>query len=858
MEKELDYATYRFTYFIIMSNKVNEDSWTAMFEDSYFNRFDSRLLETTSILELISYLPFDTRELMNSWITSANQYGKDYYYIRFIPEKYITDELLALAKNSPFGCIFLLKGVSFNSTSVATLINSSKMPIVSLDYSKTKDVLTLTHNNTKEVALQLIEGYIRAYERGLEGHNAVSSFNKAGNKTNLRSVKEASLKYITPLTRTLDRIRGLYSSTSQNIYLRVKNPTTIKNLKSREKEADKLLIKYTKQIIVEKFLLFMLGLLEEESFDEYHEAYLRLFTVSKMELNALLTDFSPGKFSEVTKKISKYFDKLSFKTDMVLCIPSINRQLLDRICESYGILSRDFIEQYGMVDKGNYYELLDAIMDGNTYYFGVEIEERLTGKILDYIKSVKAEDFKEEKKVVEINHAVYRIKLIRDHLNLLMRERTSEIEFLSQLYVLFALAQRIPYLRLRPIPFKDIYMKLESCYSVSLFDNVSDLNILFRTFSRQFADSLPKELMDLLLKHTKTLTFITDLPIEWVRLNGYPLNILKKITRIPISPGNGIISHYNRILEKKYVLRSASTKILLIDAIAEDDDVKQHALVFKLQLELLFDMTNIEFIYKEVHRKQDYFDTINTIQPDVLIHYGHGDYNEKDQGSLTLGKEKLYAHELAESVVWEIPLVILGACESNFVKSTHMNMANMFLGVGAIAVIGTYFYVEARYTTLFIVNLMKHLIFAFNTAVDFHDFGDLILMSHRTLYLFDLIHSLKERLSYRQIKLDERSMDALDRVFRDYFKYCIEKGLSLRDSYTQDKEIFKKIFRQDPVLLHEYEEMLKKDEVLYHSLFFSTLGSPDVIKIEKNEHLLDIDDLHEQLFEKLGKRRRFR
>lgn len=856
MENELEYLDSRFAYYIIMPDSQDEINISTFLKDSYFNRFDKRLLESESILELISYLPFDIRELKQSWIMSANQYRKDYYYIRFIQEQNVTEEILAHIKNSYYGCVFLLKGLLRNSDEMSDLINFSKMPIVSLEKPKDKRVLELTRTNINEIALQLINIYVSESNCYLAKHNTTSTFNKFGNISNLKSVNEASLKYITPLTATLDRLRGLYSFKGKNLYLRKKNKTTTHNIKSRELEADKLNVKYLKQIIVEKFIVLMLGFLEEGSFDQYDEAYLQMINISKTEITNLLTDFSPSMLSELTKKVSKNFDKLSFKTDIVICIPTINRQLLDQISESYGLLSKDFVEKYGRVDKESYYEILDSIMNADTYYFGVDMFEGLISKIVVYLKLVTAEDFKDERKVLEINQAFQKMELIEDHFYPLIGERALEIDFLSQLYVMYTLSQRNPFLRLRPIPFKDIYAKMKSYYSVSFFDNVSDLNDLFNTFSRQFNESITDDLKNLLLKHTSTITFITDMPIEWIKLNGYPLNILKKISRIPISPGNGIVEHYNSISQKKYVLKSDSTKILLIDAIAENDTIKQHAISLKLQLEELFALTEIEFIFKEINRKQDYFDVINTIQPDVLIHFGHGDYDDDNHGSLTIGEEKIYSYELDGSLNWQIPFVILGACESDFVKSTHLNMANMFLGTGAISVIGTYFYVDATYTMLFILNLMKHLIFAFKTRIDFQDVGDLILMNHRTLYIIDLVHSLEDQIENRQIELDEISKNVLNRVFLDYFKYCTERSFSLKDYYQKDKEIFKEVFRQSPVLLYEYEELLKNNEVLYHSLFFSTLGSPDVIRIEKNENLVEMNELQDKLFSQLVNRRR--
>lgn len=196
----------KFHYYIIITNRENS---TFNFTDSYFNRIDDRLLQSTPFFELISHLPYDIKEVNSSWITSSNKYVKEFYYIRFIQESNVDELFLSAIKNNSFGCIFILKELSLNSIAITKLIDHSKMPIVSLVDSYHPSIITLTRENTPKVALKIIQHYINVLNN-LTNNNINSPFNSKGNTTIFNSLKEIDLKYLNPLTSTIDRIRGLY------------------------------------------------------------------------------------------------------------------------------------------------------------------------------------------------------------------------------------------------------------------------------------------------------------------------------------------------------------------------------------------------------------------------------------------------------------------------------------------------------------------------------------------------------------------------------------------------------------------------------------------------------------------------
>ncbi|MEK3763450.1 hypothetical protein [Solibacillus sp. FSL K6-4121] len=833
----------KFHYYIIITNRENS---TFNFTDSYFNRIDDRLLQSTPFFELISHLPYDIKEVNSSWITSSNKYVKEFYYIRFIQESNVDELFLSAIKNNSFGCIFILKELSLNSIAITKLIDHSKMPIVSLVDSYHPSIITLTRENTPKVALKIIQHYINVLNN-LTNNNINSPFNSKGNTTIFNSLKEIDLKYLNPLTSTIDRIRGLYGFQRKNLTQRNKKPTDSQNLDVREKEADILIIKYFKRIIAEKYILLELGYIEEESFDFEDEFELQQFDITKEELLKLFTTPTSFLYEILVNKVLKKFHVLNFKTNLTLCIPSINNISVEKISDSYGLISKNYTEKYGFLEKSIYKEIIDYLVDSENYYFGVAWEKKLLNhkfeSLSSHLNSIQP------KTTSEIQNLICSIEAIKEQFPILVNERGKEIDFLSKMYVFFTLAQRNPYIRLRPISFKHIHSMMKTYEVTSYFENLAELNSLFDTFNNQFKNSVPQELIDLLFKHTHSITFITDLPIEWIKLNGYPINLSKKINRIPITPGNNIINHYNIISDGRTILKSQSTKVLLIDAIANDDSLKPYVLILNEQLKSLFNLSNIEFIYKKVNTKSDYIATINTIRPGILIHYGHGEYNDTDFGILIIGQEKIFAHELTQNLTWKIPFVILGSCESNFIKSSHLNIANMFLASGSTAVIGSYFYIEASYTSLFIINLMKHLVFSFKTEIEFRDFGDLIQMSHRSLYLVESMISLKNRIEDQQIHLSSKSKTILDNALKEYFKISFEKKLSLQDSYLLDKDIFKIIFSSCPILLKEYEYLVSNETILYHSRFFSTLGSPDLLEIEKDQDLIHINDLHEQIYD---------
>ena len=84
-------------------------------------------------------------------------------------------------------------------------------------------------------------------------------------------------------------------------------------------------------------------------------------------------------------------------------------------------------------------------------------------------------------------------------------------------------------------------------------------------------------------------------------------------------------------------------------------------------------------------------------------------------------------------------ITILGACETQVLHGTSLNVANLFLGSGVISVMGTFFPVNGVYVSSIISSLMRHLVTSIIGVSPeiFNKWDEIILLTRRTHYLLD-------------------------------------------------------------------------------------------------------------------------
>lgn len=780
-----------FHYFILMPEERQD-------KDTFFNRFSSNLIESRSILAFISYLPASVNEYIGDWPHATLEMPNDVnYQVHYVDENSVL-EAVDMFKMSPFGCIFVMENIG--TSVVESLRKITKMPIIHVGLEG-GGVLSFQEPNLVE-KLHLIWG---------EQNEAWLSFIPINqrptwlpNRTRLKSTRAPGIAFLDPLTITIDRIRGLYESTRKKAF--EVSPCNPDNFEYKEKEADKLINEAVLRILAEKFITLHLGYLQEGSFNEADTRRLSMAGITESKLAAVLEKTDPHKYNRLVDSVLTHWDQVSFKSEFIICVPSVNYHMLTLLNDS---LKNEKIPK----------KVLRQIYDHSYYYQVFEGE----------VFNADTEE-KKMKNLVSLQG--------------LLIERGLELRFLSNLHVLYSLARRVPYIRTRNVPASNFHRLASAlsdyCDHMEERNKIPDFTKGLKQLAVHIQAAFHAETMQIIKRHARSVKAISDLPIEWIDMDGLPLCVACNYSRVPITPGNGLVGHANT-MNREYTLTEENTKVLLINTLSKEDNLFPLGRALRDEINHYLEQIGKTIVYEETTNKEEFIQTIEEKQPTIFIYYGHGSYDVKDMiGKLVLGNEVVTAIDM-EKLTWKPTIALLGACETQVMHGTHLNVASLFMSSGCLSVLGTYFPVNGLHALTFISNIMRHLVNCFVNAAPEHleYWDDVILQTYRTHYLLDSMHAMDRYLGRRGKKLSSYPLEPLTL----FWERGTKKGYrNLVDFYRYRDDLFQEVFDTIPELGEAYCKVRVNNLILPQSLYYSSLGSPEKIKVQRGKNVRSFEN----------------
>lgn len=242
-----------------------------------------------------------------------------------------------------------------------------------------------------------------------------------------------------------------------------------------------------------------------------------------------------------------------------------------------------------------------------------------------------------------------------------------------------------PYLRL---PFQGVEINRELSFvapSISerlckAKDKESLEKIMKQVGAKIVEGSLSQDAQKMLKECTKQIIAITDLPIEWLPIDGIPLGFTHDVCRIAEFPLEGNLMHYvvnevqkyripKDILKHTLVVYGTRDEAFVYYQNECDDLAKKHG-----------------FTTQYCVNKQQFFDVVKEVSPQLLVIDTHGNYDEKShQSYLLMGDERIYPQDIIEHHI-QVPLVFLSACNTAPTYNMVNTLANGFVQSGSLAV----------------------------------------------------------------------------------------------------------------------------------------------------------------------------
>lgn len=285
----------------------------------------------------------------------------------------------------------------------------------------------------------------------------------------------------------------------------------------------------------------------------------------------------------------------------------------------------------------------------------------------------------------------------------------------------------------------------------------ADLSHLQRTFpnkksvvekiakvGKRLAELLvPEQLQSLLVKRNSQLVFITDLPMEWLRVGNYPLCLTHDVCRIPEFNVNSLMNNYVHNKRLNFVIRPDIVKRTLIIHCASESDMNMHH-YFKIYHGMQATLGFTSIICSSV---KEISQAVKDHQPDLLIFDCHGDFDEGDLSSFLIIDDKNDVLLTGEDIIKHqigAPLVFISACSTMPNYGYVKFLSDAFFQAGAFAVTATFLPIQMKDAAALVIRMLYQLQFQDDKAI-FSNWLAFISHMLRSTLIFETVRKEKDR-----------------------------------------------------------------------------------------------------------------
>jgi len=350
------------------------------------------------------------------------------------------------------------------------------------------------------------------------------------------------------------------------------------------------------------------------------------------------------------------------------------------------------------------------------------------------------------------------------------------------------------------------FFKPETFNSYSQTSNRKKIKKTIHALGNKMSEKLSPGFIDYIKNRNGQIVAISDLPVEWLDINGVPLCFTHDVCRIPETPFGGILSHFASNNTFHFTIDENIYEDILVIYGCDEPNFRLH----RERVEIL----KGEFKFKSAPCKsiEDVERSVKEYSPKILIFDCHGGFDKEDFSThLSIGDEKLTNKIIIEKEI-TAPIVFLSACGTAPNYGFFNSIAQGFFEAGALSVTTTFLPVDINTSSLLYARLLYKLKGAIELKMHKNWLG---FISHlvRTSPIVEVVHdsSLKEDIDETKVTKDNTAVKGL----LDLMLFNRRRNFYL-DMDARINQINKK---NNNSLIPEY-------------LFYSHLGRGDLIYFE--------------------------
>lgn len=393
----------------------------------------------------------------------------------------------------------------------------------------------------------------------------------------------------------------------------------------------------------------------------------------------------------------------------------------------------------------------------------------------------------------------------------LLAQRLRYLDDVGSLHASLSLS---PVLRL-PIKGKSVYKELSS-FGTTFFSHLGRAHVrkkLFKTIiklgEKLKSIYISPELESILIENDRQIVAISDVPVEWIRLQGIPLLFTHDVCRIPETTLHGVMTHYVMNNEFKFMIdKNIISKTLVIFGCDE--------LNFLPWQNIANDMSEeIGFKTALCNTCEEVVEAIKKHNPEFLIFDCHGGYEENtNQTYLWIGEEKLTNDFVVKNEIGA-PLIFISACGTAPTYNVTNSIANGFFEVGALSITTTYIPISINGGSHLYIRILRLLKEASEKSIH-KNWLNFICHTIRTSVIHQTYNSIRDLFT------EEEKIN--------HFNNELAKTLTQSMFFHFRREVFVQMDARISSL--SKSEQIYFDSTIPEYLFYSNLGRSDLILFE--------------------------
>lgn len=267
------------------------------------------------------------------------------------------------------------------------------------------------------------------------------------------------------------------------------------------------------------------------------------------------------------------------------------------------------------------------------------------------------------------------------------------------------------------------------------------------------------ELAEYLKSRDGQLVFISDLPMEWLKISEYPICLTHDVCRIPEFNFNSLLNNYIHNQRLTFRIKPDILKRTLIIHCAGEDDQDMHK-IFKMFHDF---QQSLGYTSVFCNCVEDITAAINTHRPDLLIFDCHGDFDQDNLSSYLVIDDKknilLTGDDIIKNKI-SAPLVFISACSTMPNYGYVKFLSDAFFQAGAFSVTATFLPIKMGDAATLLLKLLNNIKQQENNTI-FSNWLAFISHTLRTTMLYETIRKTNKKYNLPENVDDDQIAEIL-------------------------------------------------------------------------------------------------